>query len=61
MDGDNRVKLDEMGIISVQVFLAGNWRQGSASSSRKYEVPDHTPAVINPNQRPKKAAEHCVS
>ena len=57
--GGTHVKLDEIGTISVRVFLVENWKQRSAGSSVKYKIQDHPPAVIN--ERIKKVGEHCVS
>ena len=62
MPGDNHIKADEIGIISVQVFLASNWYKYNSELARKSEVlVDQPPVAVNPNQRTKKAAEHCVS
>lgn len=55
---DARANSDEIGTISVRVFLAESWKSRE-SSSRKYRIQDHPPAVIN--ERKKKATEHCVS
>ena len=49
---------DEIGTISVRVFLAENW-QRDARSPKIYRIQDHPPAVID--ERTKKAGGHCVS
>ena len=56
---DAHVKPDDIGIISVRVFLVQNWKQRDASSPGEYKVQDHPPVMIN--ERAKKAGEHCVS
>jgi hypothetical protein len=56
---DTRVKPDEIGIISVRVFLVDNWRRSDGGSGRKYRIQDHPPAVVD--ERGKKAGGHCVS
>jgi len=55
---DVRVKPDEIGIISVRVFLAENLRR-DAGPSKEYRIQDHPPAVVD--EREKKAGGHCVS
>ena len=55
---DVRVKPDEIGTISVRVFLAENLRR-TAGPSEKHRIQDHPPAVVH--EREKKAGGHCVS
>ena len=50
---------DQIGTISVRIFLVESWRRRSNSFSREYGIRDHPPAVIN--ERTKKAGVHCVS
>ena len=59
--GNGHAKPDEIGTITVHVFLVDNWRKSKSNAAVVTEVLDHQPAVINPNQRTRKAAEHCVS
>ena len=54
--GHVRMKPDEIGTISVRVFLVDNWTRGRLRVSR---IQDHPPVVIN--EREKKAGGHCVS
>ena len=56
---DTPADSDEIGTISVRIFLVESWRIWGNSSSMKYKIQDHPPAVIN--ERTKKAGGHCVS
>jgi len=64
LDGDTipgniHVNPEEIGTISVSVFLVEGREERTASGTRKYSIQDHPPAVIE--ERVKKAGEHCVS
>lgn len=50
---------DEIGTISVRVFLVENWRLDDTGLLRKYEIQDLPPAVVD--ERKKKVGGHCVS
>jgi len=52
-------KPDEIGTISVWVFVAESFRKRSAGYSAEFSVRDHPPVVID--ERTKKVGEHCVS
>ncbi|KAF9646176.1 hypothetical protein BDM02DRAFT_3271155 [Thelephora ganbajun] len=54
---DIHVKPDEIGTISVQVFLVENWRR--IGPPKEYRIQEHPPAVID--EQSKKAGGHCVS
>ena len=57
--GNSHTKVDEIGTISIRVFLAKGWRRLSASGPRKYAIQDHPPAVVD--ERAKKMGGHCIS
>ena len=54
----SRSKPDEIGSISVRVFLVEDQRL-SAGSTGRYRIKDHPPASIH--EQAKKAGQHCTS
>lgn len=55
---DNYVRPDQIGTISVLLFLAKNLRE-SSPEPEDYEIQDRPPVMID--EQKKKNAEHCVS
>lgn len=56
--GENHANPNEIGTISVQVFVASSWRRNH-NPKNVYGIQDHPPAVVD--ERAKKATDHCVS
>ena len=53
------MNLNEIGVISVRVFVVKNRQQHNAESIAIPEVQNHSPPLID--ERTKKAGQHCVS
>ena len=57
--GGSHSKPDEIGTISVRVYLVKNQQLISTGPSARYRIQDHPPALIH--EQAKKAGQHCVS
>lgn len=57
--GGDHAKLEDMGTISVKVFLVDSYKRSETSSRTGNPVRNLQPAVVH--ERSKKAGEHCIS